>query len=171
MRVSFGILRPDEIDPAAALFVEETSRQNAVWGAQERSLEEQAAILRQSAQRGSLFYALRGIDGSLLGVFTLSHVDPLLGQAEGGMVLRKELRGQGLGKAVSRRLMTDLVFGQLGLRRLYGSTLETNVAALRVAERLGMKREGQVPNDIYLNGKYVGTVHLGLTREDFSRSD
>ena len=65
--------------------------------------------------------------------------DPDRERAEYAVLVRSDLKGQGLGRALMQALI-DYAQAQ-GIGELFGSVLSENVSMLDLAERLGFRRE------------------------------
>ena len=61
--------------------------------------------------------------------------------------------------------MIDHAFHQLNLHRIYLGTSEQNTGMQKVAEKLGLKKEGIRVHAIYKNGAYHNIVEYGLVRD------
>jgi RimJ/RimL family protein N-acetyltransferase len=80
------------------------------------------------------------LDGRLVGGVMLVSFDTRSGTCEAGCWLEPEAEGRGLiTRAVG--VLIDWAFRERGMHRVEWHTLATNVRSIRVAERLGMRRE------------------------------
>lgn len=84
--------------------------------------------------------------------------DPDNETAEYGIMVRSDLKGQGLGYRLMQDIMT-YARGR-GLKRIFGEVLRENVTMLRMAEELGFARE-DVPDE-------PGIVHVTISLDDVS---
>ncbi len=75
------------------------------------------------------------------------------------------------GKQIGRKalwLWISYVFGQVThLSRIGLTTWSGNPRMMKCAERIGMKREGQIRNVRYFNGQYYDCVIYGMLREEW----
>jgi acetyltransferase len=78
-------------------------------------------------------------DDPFCGIVRLA-ADPDRERAEYAVLVRSDLKGQGLGRALMQALI-DYAQAQ-GIGELFGSVLSENVSMLDLAERLGFRREG-----------------------------
>lgn len=70
---------------------------------------------------------------------------------------------QGRGYATeAMAAVIELAFGEVGLHRVYADIDPRNAPSLRVAERLGMRREGHLVESLWLKGEWVDSVFFGL---------
>ena len=80
-------------------------------------------------------------------------------------VLDAGRRGAGLMSEAVTALI-DFGFGDLGLRRLWADIDPRNHASVRVAERLGLRREAHFQENVLIKGEWCGTlIYAILNRE------
>ncbi len=84
-------------------------------------------------------------DDPFCGIVRLA-ADPDRERAEYAVLVRSDLKGQGLGRALMQALI-DYATAQ-GIGELYGSVLSENVTMLDLAERLGFQRTGSPDPEI-----------------------
>lgn len=65
------------------------------------------------------------------------------------------------------RAMLRYGFGELGYHKISGVCMSCNPASRRVMEKLGMRFEGTLRDDMYKDGKYVGIDRLSLLRDEY----
>jgi [ribosomal protein S5]-alanine N-acetyltransferase len=88
--------------------------------------------------------------GDLVG---LCGVAILRGAEEGEIwyLVQPESWGRGVATEAARRLL-DLGFGELGLHRLWATCLPENPASARVLEKIGMRKEGFLVENLKIHG-------------------
>ena len=59
-------------------------------------------------------------------------------------------------------------FRELGLHRIYAETLEENAAAIRLAEGLGMRREGTLRENRRFGGRWRNTTILSVLEPEWA---
>jgi RimJ/RimL family protein N-acetyltransferase len=101
-------------------------------------------------------------DGMPIGSVAFLEYDPVQGKAE----LRKLIgepaqRGKGMAKEASALWIRYGVEG-LGLRKIYLSTLETDLRNVRINEELGFRVEGVLRNEVLIDGAYRDVLRMGL---------
>jgi ribosomal-protein-alanine N-acetyltransferase len=69
-------------------------------------------------------------------------------------------------RALIALALTDPPLG-LGLHRVQANIMPTNAASLRVAEKLGLRREGLALRYLEINGVYADHVMYAMTREEW----
>lgn len=60
-------------------------------------------------------------------------------------------------------------FERLNLHRLYCGTSAANVAMQRLADKLGMKKEGRRREALYKDGKYYDIIEYGLLKKEYEK--
>lgn len=86
-------------------------------------------------------------------------------QAEIGYALHPDVGGRGLATEAARATL-GLAFATYGFHRVYARIDEENLASVRVAERLGMRREARlVESDLRDGGWSTELVYALLDRE------
>jgi RimJ/RimL family protein N-acetyltransferase len=103
-------------------------------------------------------------DGKVIGLLGLICQDH--GQGEMGWALGDEYRGQGYATEAARALM-DYGFNSLGLHRIHADTSTDNLAACRIMERLGMRREGLLRGAVHEEGKWVDRYIYGMLADEW----
>jgi RimJ/RimL family protein N-acetyltransferase len=95
--------------------------------------------------------------GPLVGRAGLKVMDPEIREAALWYVLHPAHWGKGYIVEASRALLA-FGFGELGLHRVFVDCDPRNLASLRVAEKLGMRREAHFVENVWIKGEWVGTV-------------
>jgi acetyltransferase len=101
--------------------------------------------------REMAFVALDPESHDILGVVRIA-ADPDLECAEYAVLVRSDLKGEGLGWGLMQRIVAYA--RSIGLKRITGEVLRENVTMLRMAERLGFRATRDVDDP--------STVHLSL---------
>lgn len=110
---------------------------------------------------GIVLGAERRSDGRLIGDLVVFHYEPEHGSAEVGWVFHRDVAGQGFATEALETVF-DVAFRQLGLRRLHARIDELNTASIRLAERLGMRREAVLVENEWFKGRWSTEVDYGL---------
>ncbi len=109
------------------------------------------------------------MDEKPVGIIGLLNIDARNGKAEYYITLGE--RGY-LGRGVARKaseLLLEYAFHELNLNRVYLFTEVENLAAQRLFERLGFRKEGLLRGDVKKGSRYVHRFVFGLTKEDYER--
>ena len=104
-------------------------------------------------------------DGVAAGLVGLHNIDRVAGSASMGYWLDSRLTGRGL-MTEAGEAVVELAFAELRLHRLGLLAAPGNVASVRVAEKLGFRREGQAPRYLHIDGGWRDHVIFGLTVEE-----
>ncbi len=105
--------------------------------------------------------------GRVSGKVGLHHVDDPNGSAELGYWLAAEAQGRGVMTRAARRLL-DHAFGEYGLHRVYVQADARNARSRSVAERLGMRREGEFKQNARdHHGGYRDSVLYAVLRDEW----
>jgi RimJ/RimL family protein N-acetyltransferase len=103
-------------------------------------------------------------DATPIGVTGLSSVDRNFRTATAWTLLGSKRFGGSATRATSRIL--TLGFSELGLQAINAWTVETNIAAQRVLERLRFRYIGRLRKCHYLNGKPLDRLLYDLTADE-----
>jgi RimJ/RimL family protein N-acetyltransferase len=76
-------------------------------------------------------------------------------------------RGVGYGTEAVR-LLLEFAFVDLNLHRVFLHAFATNVAAIRVYEKVGFVREGVLRQAAHINGEYVDVMVMGVLRNEYA---
>ncbi|HEX3650348.1 MAG TPA: GNAT family protein [Pseudonocardiaceae bacterium] len=123
--------------------------------------------IAEPSPRVAAFSVVRLADGELAGEASLWAIDSWRRSAHVGLALRAASRGRGLGTDVVR-VLCRYGFTVLGLHRLQVETLATNRAMLRVAERVGFRREAVHREVAWVMGEFADEVLLGMLDREWA---
>lgn len=123
-------------------------------------------IASRSPQRWCFDLAVTLADtGRLIGRVGLDVKAPERQLGELWFILERASWGKGLMTEAARAIV-DFGFHERKLRRIFLECDPRNLAATRVAEKIGMKREGLLREQIFLKGEWVDSLYYGiLSRE------
>lgn len=91
-------------------------------------------------------------------------------QASFGCAIARPWWGQGLAVEAARRLIA-FGFETLPIHRLYAETNSENARARALAERVGMRLEGELRHTKYFKGRWWNTVIYALLKDDWTRTN
>jgi [ribosomal protein S5]-alanine N-acetyltransferase len=63
--------------------------------------------------------------------------------------------------------MCVYAFDNFDINRVCASALATNVGSWRVMEKIGMRREGEFIQSIYIDGEFYNDLYYAILREEF----
>ncbi|MEJ2043275.1 MAG: GNAT family protein [Reinekea sp.] len=101
--------------------------------------------------------------GEIIGTAGFNSIEEVLQRAEAGYWLASAYQGKGIMTRVCRKLI-DVAFHELNLHKVQLAIGEDNIPSRAVAERLGMKIEGILTNDEFINNQIINVVIYGLHR-------
>lgn len=106
-------------------------------------------------------------EGDLIGFFTLRKLSWVSRSVRfGSLIWPPSLWNQGIGTD-ARRAVLAYAFGQLGLRRVYGSFGAFNIASLRSHEKLGAEVTVNMREAVYFDGVFHDSHGYVYRRERF----
>lgn len=73
-----------------------------------------------------------------------------------------EARGQGLAEKATRLWIHYGIHG-LGLQKIYVSTLQTQIANIKLNESIGFQMEGLLKNEVLIDGERFDVLRMGLS--------
>ena len=127
------------------------------WVEETRTERDSARFIADATEerrrRRSLVLAI-GVEGALVGTIGLHYVEWFDRSAELGYWIGSSVEGRGYVTRAARAVM-GFAFGVVGLHRIVVRCAVGNDRSCRVAERLGMKREGLLREAHYVGGKFL----------------
>lgn len=104
-----------------------------------------------------------------VGLASLTGIDSVHRRAEFHLLIgRRDLHGRGLGTDATLATLRH-AFHDLNLHRVFVWVLATNTAAIRVYEKVGLRREGVAREAAYKRGRYEDLLHMGILSHEFER--
>lgn len=101
-----------------------------------------------------------------IGNIKLDNFDWISRTCELGILIgNKDYRGRGLGYEVCR-LVLDYAFSDLNIRKVSLAVYQNNPAAIRLYEKLGFVKEGQLRKHVFEGGEYFDKFYMGIFREE-----
>lgn len=88
-------------------------------------------------------------------------------QATFGCEIARAQWGKGYALEASRAIV-DFGFRKLNLHRIYAETISENRAAVALAEKLGMRIEGELRENAWFRDRWWNTVILGVLESEWS---
>jgi len=87
-------------------------------------------------------------------------------QGQIGWTLHPDVQGHGYATEAARELLR-LGFEDLGLHRISADADPRNTASMRIMERLGMRREADFRENLYVKGEWVGETHYAILEDEW----
>jgi RimJ/RimL family protein N-acetyltransferase len=130
-------------------------------------LEAYLASAQVSEPPRMIFRAARG--GEVVGHIELNNIDRRNRAASVSKVLvRADLRGQGIGAWMVRRL-AGIAFDEQRLHRLSLYVFDWNAGAIRCYEKIGFQREGHLRDYRRVGDGYWSSVLMALLEDDWRK--
>jgi RimJ/RimL family protein N-acetyltransferase len=105
--------------------------------------------------------------GELIGDVMLCFKQAAHSGGEIGWVLHPAYSGHGYATEAADALL-HLAFDQLGLHRVVARIIAPNAASVRVAERLGMRREAHLLSNEWFKGAWIDEVDYALLADEWT---
>ncbi len=132
--------------------------------------EQEAWFDRLLADRSKQRYVVTEVGcEQIVGTVRVDQIDLNNRNAMIGTDIDVAYRGKGYGRR-SHCLITDYLFRQLGMHRIWLVTLSTNDVAISMYRKLGMKEEGVWRDAIWRDNGYVDLIQFGVIREEWVQS-
>jgi len=109
---------------------------------------------------------LQGSD-KLIGYLSLSFTDQLRRQTMFSILLSRAHQRQGLAAEAVAALLA-FCFKEISLHRVTAYCDSRHLAARRLCERAGLRREGEFLKDRFVNGEWVNTLWYAMLSEEFA---
>jgi RimJ/RimL family protein N-acetyltransferase len=109
--------------------------------------------------------------GRPIGMLSLSGIDRVNRVGEPGrFLIGDEEAAQGIPAAAeAMKLLYELAFDRLDLRRVWGTVASENRRMIKWQTFLGMTREGSLRQHLFINGQYQDAIVFGLLAEEYRR--
>jgi RimJ/RimL family protein N-acetyltransferase len=130
-----------------------------------REWAEQAA--KKTAESDALFLAIElRQSGQLIGSISSHHCDPRVGEFMYGIAVRREHQRKGYASEAII-LLLRYFFDELRYQKCTVDVHGWNEASVKLHEKLGFVREGQVRRSLFTEGKHYDRYIYGMTIEEF----
>lgn len=142
------------------------------WVESELTLQKFKALLKQESTNAKndktyQFGIFHQDDGLLLGTVALMDVSRGLFQnAYLGYRIFNPYWGQGFGTEACK-LVLNIAFKELNLHRVEAGIAPNNKGSIKVAKKIGLKKEGLSPRRLFINDKWVDVAIYAATSEDY----
>lgn len=169
VNLTIRAFRPEESELLAG-FQRDPANSAQTYGAvlMPRSTADVRRILESGSSGGDLIWAWADEDDRPLGFSVLSRVDRVNWTLwTGSAVFDAADRGRGIGTA-GRRAVLDLVFNELGFRRIFGEFAAFNEASRRSHLKVGAEFIGGRRQVYFVSGRFYDSVLYTVSRERFN---
>jgi RimJ/RimL family protein N-acetyltransferase len=139
------------------------------WVEETRTERDSARFIADATEerlrRRSLVLAMC-VEGAIVGTIGLHYVEWFDRSAELGYWIGSSAEGRGYVTRAARAVI-GFAFGAVGLHRIVVRCAVGNERSCRVAERLGLRREGLLREAHYVGGKFLDQHLYSLLRHEF----
>ena len=104
--------------------------------------------------------------GELIGNCGIRVRDPAARAADIGYELDPRFWGHGYATEAARAMLA-YGFGPLDLHRITAECLAENTASAHVLEKIGMRREGHLRENIWMKGRWWDTLHYAILASEW----
>src|SRR5262245_57342823 len=165
-------MTPADLDDLQAMFGREDVSRYLMWDAMD--LERVTALLERRVTQTSMEKEGEGLafalevraTGRFVGEVILRWLSEESRQGEIGWALHPAAQGKGYATEGAREMLR-LGFEQLGLHRIIAECDPRNEASIRVMERLGMRREADHIDAMWLKGEWVGSTIYAMLEDEW----
>ncbi len=117
---------------------------------------------------GESFVIADRVTMKYLGQCDLMMIDPIARKAELAIVVLSENRNKGVGKEAID-LLLEYAFNDMNLNRVWLKCAKDNAPAIRLYEKAGFQMEGELRNDMFIDGKYVNACIMGILQSEYRK--
>ena len=103
---------------------------------------------------------------TVMGIVYLRFTDDARSQMDVRIYVSRKCQRQGFATEALNAIL-NFCFAGIGLHRVSAWCDSRNIAACRLTEKAGMRREGELIKDRYLNGEWINTVLYALLSEEY----
>lgn len=170
-RLALRAYRHDDADASFAYYSRPEVTKYLPWGPWTRDEAQKRVAVRatRTAITGpeSILSLVIEHDGALVGDVVLWPTEPTLSRAEVGWAVAPSAQGRGIATEAVGALL-DVAFDIYGMHRVVAHMHPANIASHRVAERVGMVREGHLRQNVRIAEEWVDSVVYGMLATDRS---
>src|SRR5688572_24831765 len=122
---------------------------------------------RLTDDRRTLYLGIElAASSKVIGCATIAYDDDMRLQTGFVILVNRKFHRQGYGTETARGLM-DFGFRGLSLHRVWAQCDSRDAAGCRMAEKAGLRREGEFRQDRAVNGEWGSTIYFGLLAEEY----
>lgn len=174
-RLQLRGLTPADLDDLHDLFGRDDVSRFLNWEPMSRDqaaalLERRLTQTRVEKEGDGFAFALEERDsGRFVGEVVLKWTSAESRQGEIGWSLHPDAQGKGYATEAARELLR-YGFEDMGLHRIVAECDPRNVGSIRVMERLGMRREADHVDAMWLKGEWVGSTVFAILEDEWRAS-
>ncbi len=168
LRGQFVVLRSLRVEDAGLTLGWRMSSRAALLNSGAQTVAEQAEWIA-SRPASELNFVIQLRSGQPVGMLSLVGIDETNRRAEPARFLIGEPEAvRGLPVAVeSMKLLYDLAFDRMKLKRVYGTVVADNPLMLKWQKYLGMKEEGRLRQHYFIGGSFRDAICVGMLEDEY----
>jgi RimJ/RimL family protein N-acetyltransferase len=112
------------------------------------------------------FWIAEDVDGNVIGEIGTSQCKRRHGTFKYGIALSRNYHGKGYAKEMIL-LVLRYFFMELRYQKVTPHVYSFNEPSIKLHERMGFVREGQLRNMVYTNGQYYDAIYFGMTKQEY----
>jgi len=105
--------------------------------------------------------------GEIVGTIDTFECNRRNGTFKYGITIAEVFRGQGYAQEMIRMVL-QYYYYELGYQKVTPHVYSFNLSSIKLHERMGFMKEGQLRNMLYTNGRYYDEIYYGMTKEEFN---
>lgn len=141
-----------------------------VWFPQSRGAVQrwaESAALNNNPANDAFHFEIETLAGELAGSISTHNCDRRVGSFGYGVAVREEHQRHGYASEAIV-LVLGYFFEELRYQKATAAVYSFNEPSIRLHERLGFQREGQLRRLVYTQGQHFDLLFYGITREEFA---
>jgi len=105
----------------------------------------------------------------LIGITILKNITLIHRKAEFAIFIGdKDERGKGYSTLAMMKTL-DFGFNQLGLNRIYLNVLKNNKSAIKLYEKIGLSKEGEIRKSIFKDGQFYDECIMSILNKEYNK--
>jgi len=161
----FGELDAAESEQIRVIRNEPDIRDNMYTNHEISHSEHLAWMKRIAADEQTLMFAVE-LDSTIIGAIGLTSIVRAHRRSEWAFYLSESTQGKGLGSALEFKFL-NWAFGEINLNKLNCEVLAFNASVIALHKKFGFREEGVRRAHICREGKWIDTILLGMTAEEW----
>ncbi len=122
---------------------------------------------RQNQDDKSIVLAIETKEEKFIGNLGLTQIDWIARKAMGGIIIGESKEWNKGYATETGKLLINYSFNALNLEKVYVYIILENKGSIKVAEKLGFKREGLLKNHFFKNGLYHDVSIMSVFKKDW----
>lgn len=166
----FANLRPLRVEDAEMTFRWRHDDRAKLLNSGAPTVEQQARWIA-ARPPGEYNFIIETKQSRPIGMLSLTEVDLVNRRGEPGrFLIGDEEAAKGIPAAVeAMKLLYELAFDGLGLRRVFGTVASDNARMIKWQTYLGMVEEGRLRDHYFIDGRFQDAVVFGLLEDEYRR--